>query len=982
MPVDTSAGLAAWLKDHPGETATDYQEQAAIEASFYGANPSIAPADILVPANSPLQPVVAAVGRSSSGPKALLASSGGGGGGGISSAIPIIGPIIGGLLGGLLGGSPDPPTAKDQFISKLRDDFPDQNAPICGTPLDFSDLGGGGAVWLNVPCDDPGFGSASRSTVEWFIQHLGLGTFMRAVAGLLSPSPTGHPSFAEAAASAANPISPTVNITADAFSGVAAAIQAGLQANVQSIVDQSNSLFAGIKDTLGSIVTDLAGAAKNLLGNLGDVLKALAENIGNIIKDLAKTIADGIAALAKAVVDIFKNNVLPILEAIAKDISSILKFYQEHIQPILQAVSQSIRVIQGAITAIQTDLKAGITGLLNLPNDIANALSGLDAMFQRAVEALSQKSSDVTSKITFGSTTVPAGGWLGGMVGAISGLSTSPKTTTFQPSSEKLTEPTLAEELPKVMDAMNQIAVDLVKGLWKILKDPAKGGELAVTVAVGLFAEMFEPLEIMLFLWEVMKGPLEVLSELAAETTREIIPIRKLDGATLSEAWKRNFITAGQMDEELLTQGYNQERSKLLRDLTRYVEDAQTLAEYRFRGIITDSDFTSGLRVLGYTDSQIEAFRTGNYKLLDLATAATAVRRGLIDVDGFKQVLATQRYNDAESTLLADILYNPPNPLDADAAARKRQFLGQFAATDENVDTPPAAFAQQAQAAGYDADATRAAWWSSWNTLDVTAWVNLYFRGLRTANQLEAKLTEQHVPSSLHKDLIDSVRPLIPFRTIPGMIKAGILSESSGLQMLQAHGYSQYDAGLLIAYATRSTTKAAAQATNQTHAVSLSTARTLYEDGAITEAQYREVLQEHGMTQAQIDATVQVEQIAATAKARKQAAQDIVNEFQAGLIDAPTAMQQIAALGYTQAEQARYLKAIRAARTAKAKIPGEGDLNHMMQKSVITPDEYVAALVASGYSQDWAQKFEEWRNAPSPTQSGTPQTTTQSPPGA
>lgn len=971
MAVTTSAGVAAWLADHPGTTIADFQAQQAAELGFAAAKAGLLPANILAPPTDPTQRVVSKS-KALFAPGSAIASAGGGAAsGGVAGPIGAAVGFIGGLLGGLLGGAPDPPTAKEQFISKLRDDFPDQNAPICGTPIDISDLTGGGSAFLNVPCDDPGFGSASRSTVEWFIHTQGLGTFMRAVELLLSPSPTGSPSFAQLASQ--TPAGAAVNITADAFSGIAAAIQAGLSDQVSAIASQTNALLGGIKDSIGSVVGTLADAAKNIFGNIGDVIKALAENIGNVIKDLAVALAKGIADLAETVAKVFKENILPILEKIGNAIIEINKFYQEHIAPILQAVQQSIKVIEGAINAIEADLHAGIKGLLALPGDISTALGGLDASLQRAAEALSNKHADVQSKITFGSTNVPSGGWLGGMVGAIAGLSTNPKTTTFKPSKETLDEPTLAEALPKLLPALNQITLDLIHGLWNMLKDPAKAGELALGVSVGLFAEMFEPFEILLFLWEVMKAPLEVVGELAEERTRELIPIHKLDPATLTEAWKRDFITAGQMDEEMLVQGYNGERSKILRDLSRFVEDSATLAEYRFRGIIADSDFASGLRILGYTDSQIEAFRTANYKLLDPSTAAQAVRRGLIDETGFKTVLSTLRYDDAQQALFADLLYQPPSPVQADQAKRKRAFLGQFAYTMQDVDTPPPDFVQQAKAAGANDDAIRALWWDSWNTLDVSAWVNLYWRGLRTYEQLTAKLTEAHIPDSLHKDLIDSLRPLIPFRTVPSMVKANIISGSEAIQILQAHGYTQYDATKLLQYATKGSTKAAATAATNTHATSLSTARSLYEEGALTEAQYRDVLQEHGLSIAQVEATVQVENVAAAAKARKQAAQDIVNEFQAGLIDVPTAQQQIASLGYTQAEQARYLKAIRTARTAKAKIPGEGDLNHMMQKSVITPDEYVAALVAGGYSPEWAQRFVTWRNAATPLPTEQPQ---------
>jgi phage gp36-like protein len=224
------------------------------------------------------------------------------------------------------------------------------------------------------------------------------------------------------------------------------------------------------------------------------------------------------------------------------------------------------------------------------------------------------------------------------------------------------------------------------------------------------------------------------------------------------------------------------------------------------------------------------------------------------------------------------------------------------------------------------------------------------------AELLEA-LFRDHVPEALAENWIDSQRPLIPFRTIPAMITAGILSEADGLRLIQEHGFSLENAVLLLRYATRQskTTKAATATAQKT--VSEAQAKTAYEDGLIGRDQYLTLLEAHGWAPAAALLEVQLTDIAIETKDRKQVSTDIVNQYEAGMIDQQTALQLLAQSGLTPAEQAAAAKKLTSAKSAKAKIPSEAELRAFALHDIITPDDYQSTLVVLGYSEAWAAAF-------------------------
>jgi hypothetical protein len=881
-----------------------------------------------------------------------------------------------------------PIPATDSFGNPLLDDF--------GSPL-YRCLGIGGDIGLpvliTVPIPPPGYtpvGAPPPATTSTPPPAIAANPVRQRQPGAPSVpyTPPGRISLFPGpfgGVSSSQPVVPTSTSTSESQTSIAGGAVAIANASINQSITVMNQdvtpLADAVNSAINSAVQDAATTAQDttnqITGSLNTFSTSLfdwAKSIGTWLKDhivsilddikngvikVADTVYNVISGALDKVATFYKDTLEPILSKIATSVKNIADFYEQHIKPILDAVSTAINTIQKAITAIEADLKSGLQGILQLPTDLANAVSGIDAALIRAGRALKVHKADDAD---FYYVTADGKGFadhIKSLGAALTGLGVAPQKTTFSPGHESLSEPTLAQELPKLLDAMNTIIFDIAKGLKNIALDPAKLGE---TLGIGLaafWAGLIEPLELLLALWEIMKAPLGVIGELAEERVREVTQLTKLDGGTLAAAWQRDFITSDAMDEELATQGYNKQRSELLRRLKTYVEDPATLVDYRYRGIVTDDDFASGLKDVGFTPAQRAALLEGSTRLLDVTTALDAWRREKMDEATVDEIIAVNRFTTAQGELLKNLNFSGPDYQSAYRAYLERRMLERIGLPTPVEDTIPAEVHDAGHHQGLNDAAILAQWTSQVNSLPSTLWLALYWRGQASLEELRNALFRDRVPEDLWTNWIDSQRPLIPFRTIPAMVAAGLITEAEAISRLEKHGYSLPDAVLLMQYASRGSKKAKATTATTQHDLSLAQAKTAYDDGIITVDQYKEILLAHGLDSNAVAIEVKLTQISQETKARKQIGIDIVDEYQAGLIDQQTALQQLASSGYTIAEQAAVQKKLKAANSVKAKTPSEAELRAMTKHAVISTDDYYNSLIVIGYSTTWAQRFRD-----------------------
>ena len=778
-------------------------------------------------------------------------------------------------------------------------------------------------------------------------------------AGEYNPSPVPTPVSTAAPVTINN----LIDISQQSIGALADAVSSAIASAAQKAADIAKSAADAISQSVETLAQKIWDGVQAALGAVADVVKSLVGNIGSFLASVFQSLYDHIGDLLSAV----QNVVVPLIQKVADVVESISQEVQTIndtlIQPIANAINTTISTVSTLTVAIEKDLHDGLSGLLAIPTDIANGLGSLDATLQRTVEQLgSANQTAIGIGISTGTkdtvqTPLESIGKTLTMPAAV-----PPVSTTFT-DHVSLTEPAGLSKVDAALTALiSKLGISQTTGQFSL------GEAFQATLdgykdSPGLFQWAVRGLvDVAMFLTEIaaIAGPLE---SYAGEVANKVLPVAKLPAADTVEAWQRGLIADADLHEELLRQGFNDSRQQVMKDLSVNLVDVAQAGRWYRRGFITLDDFKANMKEHGYDDGQIAANIEDLDRIFPVEQAITLWRRGLIDTNALSGILQQNFYSESEIEAALATFEALPDVAQQMSGDLFRILFGQLNFTATANSEPPDQLTTAAKRMGWADANLQQYWWSHWNVPPVQHWISLYFRGVRTKTELYAAMDAFAIPVEIRDDLILAQRPLIPYRSIPSMLKAGILSEEQAKQALQSHGFDEATVLQLIEFASASAKTSSAATATALHALSLTTASELFRDGAITEAQYTQILTEHGLSADAAALTIQAEKIKDTAASRKATALEIVDEASAGLITPEAAQQQLAQANFTIAEQAKYIRAIRSAKIKTSKIPSEADLNHFLQKSIIMASDYVAAMQQAGYSLDWANKFLAWRTA-------------------
>lgn len=822
---------------------------------------------------------------------------------------------VGGLIGSIFGGGPDTPTEQQQVIAQLQAYFPDQNALICGQTFDLAPLNGGLPLWATLPCDNPSYSNVSRSTLEWFIKTYGLASFLQFIKPFLSTTLGGVPG----SATQPPPATPT----------------SGLDTTLGNLTSTLSGVIGAITGAIDASTASASASQQAGIGAVTGTLGALTQGLGGLQQSIGQTVIGGITGL----LDSLFNPSGSVTSAITSAIEQLGVEQGGLLAQLTNAIESQISPLEQALLGIPVSLNSILHDLFkNLPKilvDLVNVFPGPLKDIVHAIEVLTghipKNKSDVDYS-DFGSIlkTIAEAGI------SIAGAVQNPDHVAITPRDSIGVSCGGVDELDqKLRDWIgNNLSVPC------FVQDALSGMRL-------FFVELVRLLPF-----------IEQFYQQGEELQNKSCGLTKLTPGLAINAWKRDILTGDSLGEELAVQGWNAGRQQILKDLATYLPGIAQIIDWRYRNVIPDEDFVTLLRQNGLTEAQIQATRDGSGQITAIEAGLQAFNRDLISQDELTAIFQTNRLNESQGDLYRVLSLRPPNPAEALKGQLTRGALGTFTLPFvSDFDTIPSWFADAARHSGLDSPTTQYLWWAHWNLGGLNDWISAYYRGLRTLPELAAVAESFGVPPSVVSDLIDVGRPLIPYRTIPGMIKGGVITEDRGRQLLAMHGFDQQSIDDLLKFATigNKTSKANTAATQ--HDVSLATARTAYDDGILTQDQYMQLLQAHGLDANAAGVEVQIANISQEVKARKQISTDIVNEYNAGLLDQQAAIQQLATSGLSVAEQAAAVRKIKSGASSKAKQPSEAELRAWAKADIITPDEYQNRLVVIGWSQTDAANF-------------------------
>lgn len=631
------------------------------------------------------------------------------------------------------------------------------------------------------------------------------------------------------------------------------------------------------------------------------------------------------------------------IEAVVGPIKNVVDQVTKEVQGINDSVVQPIReLIQAYQTATTTDLNkltedlhSGLSGILQLPQDLTNALTGVDAQFARATQELgSANKSIVTNDL------VP--GLNAGIGEPISGI----KDVLTGPEYEPVGSVAFLETLPLDTPPETQAVIDVIKGIEKDIEDKSGGfGTLLKGILHLLQAADYE--------FRKFDESLEPYHQEA----RAKVKASLLSMAEATEAKRRDIISENDWRLEALKHGFNEERQNILYELMQYLFAPRDVVAMHERGIISDQDYELMIDQNNLDDSQAAALTELMQTPLNPADIAAGIARGFISDAQAQAMYRAAFVPEALRNIIPELekrLISPERMarMEGRQSANAKGFLA-----DTLSSAPPDDVKEQYNRTQAEAGAAELDWLSHWDIPQARWWCVAYFRGLRTLTEVEHAFEALNIPKEIWYDIIDTERELPPVWLVPDIVKTGVWSADKAIPTLMQLGFSEENAQVLYDYGVAAGQTAAKTAASELSKVSLGNAKSAFDDGLIDSATYTNILKAHNYDDESAQLTVELAEYNLAVQAQKNNADIIVSEVRLGQIDINTAQSNLYNLGLTTKQVEQYLQKIEAAQRANAKLPSVSMLEQMYKKALISEKEAADMLVTIGYDPTWAVKI-------------------------
>lgn len=702
--------------------------------------------------------------------------------------------------------------------------------------------------------------------------------------------------------------------------GLAAVILSGVTSAVKDIGKFIVSGFDSIVTALGNLAGAIGKALSNIFGPIFSGLQSAIKGVGDVLKDLVKNFTDKIGALIQAVKD---NGALALL-------------------PVLQAVVTSINLVRGVIAAIQLDIHAGARALVLLPSQIADSLTSLDATLDRALQQIGFRQ----------------GARVNTTIGTLDG---APFDHLVQSFIDTLNPPDAGIDPLGIFQGYQTLTASCKsQGVDDFIR-VARWMETLPSWIKGILEGVF--LYIPGFLAS-LAGTLEKQMDLAREAANQLCPLQKLDPSSAVEAALRSIIDDGTLRRELLVQGYDDKHVSVLQKLALQRLDIDKLMDAAYRGIIDTGARDTGLRALGYTDLQIPILEAQSKALPTLNDALRWWNFGVIDEGTFDKLTAILRLTPEQTDLLKRTYFTKETVQQQIVLdGRLKAIKGGYIPLSANLVFDPL-ITDAARREQLGDGNVQLQWQAHWQLPSYLAIIQGYFRQLRTLDSVQKAMQAENIPEEFWDELIQIQRPLLPFRSIPGYLTAGVISDADAIVELTGHGFDPQHIQWILEYARRAKKPAASASVASVGQLSIATARSLFDDGAITQDQYVAVLEQHKFPHDIAVLQANADSLAAHAKQRKQAITDLIDETLAGIVTVDDTISSLQRQGFTPAEIARYEKGVRRAKASSAKHPSVSEMKAFLKAHLITGEQFKNELELQGWTDPWLTAWQQLDVAP------------------
>lgn len=713
------------------------------------------------------------------------------------------------------------------------------------------------------------------------------------------------------------------------------------------------SFISDIFDALTGVFGSVFGIAKKIGGSISDAVSIAS------ITSTVQTIASVVGSIDSTINTLggYIQSFISPITTVVGSIANLGKDIEDHvIGPILNPINSTITEIKTLSTSISKLVDQGISGILQIPKAVSDALVGISTSWTQATRQLADANQTIASETLVPGINAAVAPGLKGMADAFLKFA-SPQNLDV----DQITKVALAPSLNH--DAFTELATFIQEHG----KNPSEWYDWIFTLGYYLVLYATQ-----------LPATLEPVVEEARAEARKANPVTTFDVGTTLELLRKGIIDTGSASAEMLAAGFDNTRQQALVESTFFLPDAERAGDWFRRGLISEDQYNKLIAAQGGNDADVSAFKAAMEVLLSPQILLDMLARGIIPQETFDTQMRAQGYTDNQikQVLLAGVA---PAQVASLIAARGNLFAADnnwFASTYGAA--VPDDMANIARATRIDTTQVAAQWTSHWGRMPISMAVNLFFRGLMNRQEVGYVVGQNDYPVDMTDLFIENQSTLVTPRSVPSLLAHGTINEAQAKTILQQRGYSDADANLLIADALGVAAGKKKPTATALSKLTVSELGAAFKDGIIDEATYTGLLVDHGLVGQDVTITVALDKYNLAKEAKKDLIATLKAEVSIGTKTIAQATDDMFQANFTQAEVDRVVASLHQTKKAAAKIPSYAQMASMAKHSLIDQDMLLAGVQALGYGAPWDQLLVTLVFTPGASSDGTLNTPTTS----
>lgn len=416
--------------------------------------------------------------------------------------------------------------------------------------------------------------------------------------------------------------------------------------------------------------------------------------------------------------------------------------------------------------------------------------------------------------------------------------------------------------------------------------------------------------------------------------TAELIAAAKAypDVTTMLEMLRRNLISVNDAQVFLNHAGIPVELHGQFLALKDIVISPADLADMVVRGIKSHGDAAQAAAQSGVNASDFDALVLDTGEPLGLQQMLEAYRRGFINQARLVHGIRQSRIRDEWVDVAEALRFEPMSVADAvNAVVQNHMDQGTGNRIAEENGLAPGNFDILYETAG--------------EPLSRTELEDLYNRGLVTEAEVKQGLRESRLKNKYVDAAFALHRRVIPVRSLHEALRLGSITHDDAVKIAMEDGYTQHDAEILVS------TGASHKIETYKNRV-VSAIESMYEDNAISQVEAEDMISGLGFSATEAKFIIQSADFRRSARFASQVTTFVRGRYVGRRIDRTTASNDLDRFGIPAPQRDNLLALWELEREANVRVLSEAEVLKAVKKSLITPEDGLARLLALGYSQD------------------------------